>query len=285
MSMDTTQTSADVNATLADEDALASSNKDATGAIADQAKNVADQAKGAATDVLNQTQQVAGQAIEQAKGALVTQIKTQKDNAVGALDGLTQALHQTGQSLRQSGQGVFGDYADTLAGQLDQAIGYLKQNDVEDLARQTQEFARSQPALFLGGAFVLGIAVARFLKSSNEPIAQTQPTNGFTATTNGYQPVSNANTSDNTGINPSGPSVSAPEAPSNTHTDAPGSYIPSSVYENADTSRHLDQFSDDAIPSSGSTTAHGYVAGVGITGDETADRTDNNIAAIGSDNE
>ena len=282
MSMnETTQSGADVNATLADEDALASGANGSVAKLTDQASAVADHAKSAASDVIAQTGQVAGQAVEQAKGAITTQISAQKDKAVGALDGLTQALHQTGQSLRQSGQGVFGDYADNLAGQLDQAIGYLKQNDVEDLAKQTEQFARTQPVLFLGGAFVLGIAVARFLKSSTAPIAPAviNPTPSM----NGTQTMNNP-TSDKTGINPSGHSVAAPDAPGNDHSDAAGSHIPSSVYENADPSRHLDQFSDDAIPSHSATTAHGYVSGVGITGDETADRTDNNIAGIGSDN-
>lgn len=37
-----------------------------------------------------------------------------------------------------------------------------------ELAADVEGFTRRQPALFMGGAFVLGLTTARFLKSSRE---------------------------------------------------------------------------------------------------------------------
>ena len=48
--------------------------------------------------------------------------------------------------------------------------------EVEDLVNRTESWARQNPALFLGGAFVIGVLGARFLKSSRPaiPLANTQ---------------------------------------------------------------------------------------------------------------
>lgn len=41
----------------------------------------------------------------------------------------------------------------------------LRATDVESMARQTSDFARKNPLLFIGGAAVLGFVATRFLKS------------------------------------------------------------------------------------------------------------------------
>jgi hypothetical protein len=190
--------------------------------------NITEQVKGQAQQALTQTQQAAGQAFDRARESVKSQLSSQKDSAADSLGGFTTALHQTGQQLRQNGQGAFGDYAESLAGQVDQAVAYLRANDVDVLAAQVEDYARKQPALFIGGAFVIGIALARFLKSS-----ASAPQPNFSTASNSVA----------------------------------GSSIPERVYGNADPSRHLDQFSDDAIPSAAPITAHGYVAGIGVSGD------------------
>ena len=43
------------------------------------------------------------------------------------------------------------------------------------MVTQVEQYARRQPAIFLGGAFALGLLGARFLKSSNPQTATTQP--------------------------------------------------------------------------------------------------------------
>ena len=42
----------------------------------------------------------------------------------------------------------------------------LREQDLEQLMNTTAQFARRQPALFLGAAFALGFAATRFIKSS-----------------------------------------------------------------------------------------------------------------------
>ena len=42
----------------------------------------------------------------------------------------------------------------------------MREKDVQAIVRDVERYAREQPALFLGGAFVLGLLGARFLKST-----------------------------------------------------------------------------------------------------------------------
>jgi hypothetical protein len=44
--------------------------------------------------------------------------------------------------------------------------GYLRSNSVSDMVSGVEEFARRQPAIFIGSACMLGLLAARFLKSS-----------------------------------------------------------------------------------------------------------------------
>lgn len=47
----------------------------------------------------------------------------------------------------------------------------IQQKDIDEVIRETEDFARVQPAIFLGGAALLGFVAARFLKSSGQQAA------------------------------------------------------------------------------------------------------------------
>jgi hypothetical protein len=57
-------------------------------------------------------------------------------------------------------------YVHDAAMRLEDAAKNLRQRNVDDLMDDVSRFARSQPALFFGGAMLAGFALARFLKSS-----------------------------------------------------------------------------------------------------------------------
>jgi hypothetical protein len=59
-------------------------------------------------------------------------------------------------------------YGDSLAKQVEQVSTYLEQKDLRDVLKDVEGFARRNPAVFIGGAFALGILAARFLKSSGD---------------------------------------------------------------------------------------------------------------------
>jgi len=254
----------DVDHTMADEDELASSNSFPT---ADNGASIKDQVKDTAQQALTQTQQAAGQALDKAKDTVKSQLGAQKDKAVGTLGSFTDALHQTGQQLRQSGQGVFGDYADSLAGQIDRAVSYLRENDVDDLTAQIEDAARKQPALFIGGAFVLGVALARFLKSSAPaPTMQEQSQPLAIAASNTAVDNHPSWNSDSAATTEWTPSESESTTMSSTPDAAPwGDVSTSSSFDSLSAPFELEDTNDDAlIPDNQPLSAHGYVTGIGV---------------------
>src|SRR5437870_4299843 len=92
-------------------------------------------------------------------------ITTRKNATIQALTGISQSLSSAGQQLRDQQNDASG-IIDRAAGQLDRAAQYLETAEVEDLVQATESWARRNPALFIGGAFVVGLLGARFLKAS-----------------------------------------------------------------------------------------------------------------------
>lgn len=130
-----------------------------TPSLTDRAGDLAGQARQTAS-------QVTSQVSDQAQQTAQTQLASRKAQASSGLDSVAGALHQVGQQLRQNDQQQIGHYADLAAGQVSRASGYLRERNLNQLVDDAQDFARRQPEIFLGGAFVLGLIGARFLKAS-----------------------------------------------------------------------------------------------------------------------
>lgn len=126
-----------------------------------QAKEVAKQA---VDQVQQKAQEVASQAQDQAKSA----VNTRKDQAVEQLGSVAQAIRTTGSELRNQDKGMVAQYADQVADRVDRVSSYLQERDVDQLLEDAENMARRQPELFLGGAFIVGLLVGRFIKSSGE---------------------------------------------------------------------------------------------------------------------
>lgn len=111
-------------------------------------------------------QQAAGQTFDQVREQGKHQIAGQKNQVAGTIDQVAQAMRQTGWHLRQDEQDNVAHWVDEAASQLEGFSSSLRQKNVEEIIGEAQNFARRQPALFLGGAFMLGLFAARFLRST-----------------------------------------------------------------------------------------------------------------------
>jgi hypothetical protein len=120
------------------------------------ARHLADGAKQAGVDV------AAG-----AKSTAEKRLSGGKERAAESLGSVAAALRQTGETLRNEDAGGLTDYVVKAADRIEAASGYLKERDLKDVVTDVSNFARREPALFLGGAFILGLAGGRFLKSSH----------------------------------------------------------------------------------------------------------------------
>src|SRR5918911_4028667 len=118
-----------------------------------------EQAKDKAQELASRAQEKAGEQVESglARG---------KSRAAEALGGVAQSLRLSSQHLRDQNQEGTGRYVEKAAQQVERLSSYLQNRDVGEVIDEVEDFARRQPALFLGGAFALGLLGARFLKSS-----------------------------------------------------------------------------------------------------------------------
>ena len=107
-------------------------------------------------------------AAKQAGTKVVSGINSQKARAAEGLGNVAQALRQSGETLESKDpQTPLTQYIGSAADQLERLSGYLRENSVSDMVNGVEQFARRQPALFIGSAFMLGLLGARFLKSSS----------------------------------------------------------------------------------------------------------------------
>ena len=75
-------------------------------------------------------------------------------------------MRQTSHQLREQDQSSFARYSNQMADKVERASDYLENRNLDELLREGEQFARRQPELFIGGAFALGLLMARFIKSS-----------------------------------------------------------------------------------------------------------------------
>ena len=126
-------------------------------------------AKHATGEIVNQVQQQAGQ-----------QIDRQKESAANDLTQVVNAVRRFGESLGAEQGGPIAKYAaqygDKAAQKLEQFAGYIREQDARRLLDDVQNFGRRRPGLMLGGAFLLGLAGARLIRSSID--AGTQHSGG-----------------------------------------------------------------------------------------------------------
>ena len=95
------------------------------------------------------------------------QLNTQKNRATEGLGSVAHAVRGTTERLRQENHDTVARYVEQAADQIERFSSRLKDKDVGELMHDAQRLARRQPALFVGGAFAIGLLGARFLKSSS----------------------------------------------------------------------------------------------------------------------
>jgi hypothetical protein len=110
----------------------------------------------------SKAQQLGTQAQEQVSKT----VQSGKDRAADAVGSVAQSLRQSSQQLRDQQQQGMSRYLEQAATKIEGFADYLHNTSPGEMADGLENFARRQPALFLGGVFAVGFLGARFLKSS-----------------------------------------------------------------------------------------------------------------------
>ncbi|HEX6655567.1 MAG TPA: hypothetical protein VF153_05080 [Candidatus Limnocylindria bacterium] len=107
------------------------------------------------------------------RSTLVDQADRQRFRAADGADQVAGAIRRVSGEL-QSDQPGMASVADTAAQQTERVGRYLRETDAQQILTGVQDFARQQPLVFFGGAFLLGLAAARFIKAGS-----TQPADSY----------------------------------------------------------------------------------------------------------
>lgn len=98
---------------------------------------------------------------------VTSRVDEQKNRAADGLGGIADVIRNAGNELRNENETV-AQYVDMASDQLRRFANNIRQRGVSEMLEDVDRFARRNPALFIGGAFLIGIGVARFLKASSE---------------------------------------------------------------------------------------------------------------------
>jgi hypothetical protein len=111
-------------------------------------------------------------AAEQLKGSLVDQAGQVRQRAESAKEQAAERIRRVAKQLRQVSEtlsdedNVAANVADRASRGIEGVARYVSDTDARGFIRDTENLARRQPAIFFGGAFLLGLCAGRFMKSS-----------------------------------------------------------------------------------------------------------------------
>ena len=125
-----------------------------TGGMGEKLSHVAEQAR-------EQGSSLAGQATERVRGLVGQQIASSAD-LVGEI---ARAAHDLAGQLENSTPQI-ARMMHSAAGSAESFSNDMRDKSLDELMELTSDFARKQPALFIGAAMTAGFVLARFVKAS-----------------------------------------------------------------------------------------------------------------------
>lgn len=151
---------------------------------------------------------------ENAKDQIRSLAEVGKDRVAEKLDHVARALRSVGDNLRDEEQEDLSQYTAAASDGVERVSRYLREHEAIDLADGMERIARRQPLMYLGGAFVAGLALGRFFKSSAPE--QTSSEEGYA--TGGYdvqygypEPEESVVTAPTTPIGGGSPTIGGPQ--------------------------------------------------------------------------
>jgi hypothetical protein len=118
----------------------------------------------------------AGRAVEQYKSTAIERLGSAREQAESTLDAqrhhVTDRIQRVGDLLRGASEQLRHEdetvarYMDVASVRVERVAQYINNADFSSLADDINRFARERPAWVIGGSFLAGLAIARFLKST-----------------------------------------------------------------------------------------------------------------------
>ncbi|MEO7658983.1 MAG: hypothetical protein ABIV48_05155 [Pyrinomonadaceae bacterium] len=133
--------------------------------------NGVEKAKETASNVIEQAKSTASDAFGAVKTKAAATADDKKSEFTAGLAGVADTVRRVSDTI---GDGdaknplteYAAQYTETAAKKLDNVAKYFDETEIRAMARDLESYARRNPAIFLGGAFALGVLAARFFKST-----------------------------------------------------------------------------------------------------------------------
>jgi hypothetical protein len=113
--------------------------------------------------LVTSTKELSSSVTQSAEALIKSEVGKRAGKGARDLDEVANAIRQATGALRDNSAAP---YVGKAADQITRVSGFLRTASTQNVVRDVESFARREPLLFLGGAFVLGIFGARLMKSS-----------------------------------------------------------------------------------------------------------------------
>jgi gas vesicle protein len=132
-------------------------------------------------ELAEQARQSAREVGHEAQERASTMVAHQKSRLADEVGVFAEALHKAAETLEQNDDPMLGRYAHQAGAFCDSCARYLRDTDPRDMIRGVSNFTRRHPELVLGGLFLAGIGLARFLKASDRMSADFKASDRMSA--------------------------------------------------------------------------------------------------------
>jgi hypothetical protein len=142
--------------------------------LAEEARQRASELGAVASDAARDAGHAVAEVGEQMRHRAAETAVQQKAHLADELSHLGSAMRGAARQLREEREDRVADYAEVAAEQVVHGAEYLRRRDLAGLLTDVESFARRRPEVFLGGLFVAGLGISRFLKASAHRSAATR---------------------------------------------------------------------------------------------------------------
>lgn len=137
------------------------------------AREAAETAKAVASDARDRIRAEGERAVHAARENAEAFASDRRDLAADYLGDVSDALGSAEQTLNDRGRSGTAHAVHRAADEVQHLAGRVHGQDVHRMISEVETFARTRPALFFGGAFVLGFALTRLLSAPGETAGAT----------------------------------------------------------------------------------------------------------------
>lgn len=141
------------------------------GTVKKESDAAKEQLSGAATHIREEASKIA----EKAKDVVSERADESKETVASSMTDFAAAVRRASDELGQRDQSMAANLVREVASGLEDASRTIRGRSLGDLTRSVSDFARRQPAAFLLGATVAGIALGRFVKATDERDDNSSP--------------------------------------------------------------------------------------------------------------